>query len=360
MVISKLIRYKSYKLFGFPKTFPMNLTLGLTYRCNSRCSTCNIWKRKEFKHELSLNEFEKIFKNIGKNRIYLLILTGGEPFLHKDIVEICEYAEKYCKPETVVIPTNCILNEIVVRKTEEILKNCRKSHITVNISLDGIYGKHDFIRGTPGNFDKAMNVYKKLKSFEKKYKNFDVSLHTVISKFNFMDFKEIFEYVSKELKPENYITEIAEHRNELNNTKENIAPEFNEYSQAIDLLIKDLETKKLNLKQALRIEYYRLVKKILKQKKQVIPCYAGIASAQIDPTGEVWFCCVRAESIGNIRDVNYDLMRLWFNEKAEKQRKSIKNKECCCPLASASYTNISLSFAASSRTLYKLLKSRIK
>ena len=361
MLTNKLLNYKLYRFFRFPKTFPMNLTLGLSYRCNSKCKTCNIWRKKDFSQELSLDEFKKIFKNIGKNKLYLLILTGGEPFLHNEIVKICKLAEKYCEPKNIVIPTNCILGNLVVKKTEEILKVCKKSYITINISLDGIGKKQDELRGIEGNFKKTIEAYKKLKKLEKKYKNFDVSIHTVISKFNYKNFPEIYDYVTKKLKPKNYITEIAENRNELYNMNNNITPSLNQYSSAINFLIKDLiKQQKLNLKQALRLEYYELVKKILKNKKQIIPCYAGIASAQIDPTGEVWFCCVRAETIGNLKDVNYDLMKLWYNKKAKRQRKSISHNECYCPLASASYTNISLNFKTSIKVLFNLLKSKLK
>jgi len=360
MILQKLLFYKLYKIFRFPKSFPMNLTVGLTYKCNSKCKTCNIWKRKIFDKELSLKEFKKIFEKIGRDNIYLLILTGGEPFLNKDIVEICSCAEKYCQPKSIVIPTNAILEKHIIKQTEQILRRCKKSHITINISLDHIKEKHDYIRGIPKNFNKVLKTYKKLKKLEEKYKNFDVSIHTVISKLNYKDFPKIYNYIIKNLKPKNYITEIAEKRNELSNTKEDITPDFKEYSSAIDLLINKLQKQKLGLKQSFRLEYYKLVKEILKKNKQVIPCYAGISSAQIDPTGEVWFCCVRAESIGNLRDVNYDFRKLWYNKKAKKQRKSIANKECYCPLASASYTNLALCLKTSVKVIINLIESRIK
>ncbi len=337
----------------------MNLTLGLSYRCNSRCKTCNIWKRKNIEKELSLEEFRRIFEKIGRNKLYLLILTGGEPFLHKDIAEIAIFAEKYCSPKTIVIPTNCILENRIIEKTKEILENCKKSHITVNISLDEIGDKHDEIRGVKGNFKRAIETYKKLKQLEQLYSNFDVSIHTVISKFNYRNFQQIYNSLNK-LNPKNYITEIAENREELSTMGCDITPSYEEYSGAIDFLINQIKDKKLNLKQALRLEYYKMVKELLKTKKQIVPCYAGIASAQIDPTGEVWFCCIRSESIGNLKETDYDLMRLWNNEKAKKQRKSIAKKECYCPLASANYTNLSLDLKTSISVLFNLLKSKIK
>ena len=60
------------------------------------------------------------------------------------------------------------------------------------------------------------------------------------------------------------------------------------------------------------------------------------------PDGNVWGCCVRAETVGNVRDHEYDFKRVWFGPDADRFRASVKNKECACPLANASYTNLLL------------------
>ena len=360
MVLKNLVSYKLQRSFGFPRDLPMNLAVASTYKCNSRCKTCFIWKINKFDKELKVDEFEKIFKKYGKNKLYLLTITGGEPFLNKDIDKISFFAEKYCNVKKIVIPTNAILNTYNLGKVKSILSGLKKAHLTINISLDGVGEDHDHARGIGGNYERVINLYKDLQELEKEYKNLDVNLHTVISRINYKDFGKIFSHVMNELKPKNYITEIAELRPEMGNLSENITPNYEEYSSAIDVLIRDLENRKLNVKQSFRLEYYKLVKEIIKKKTQVIPCYAGIASAQIDPTGEVWFCSLRAESIGNLRDVDYDFSRLWHNDKAKKQRLSITNKECYCPLANASYTNIALDFKSSFRVMSKFLMSHFK
>jgi len=106
--------------------------------------------------------------------------------------------------------------------------------------------------------------------------------------------------------------------------------------------------------QAFRFEYYALVKKFLARNEQIIPCYAGISSAQISPDGEVWPCCVRADSMGNLRDYNYDFIAVWNSPEAAKIRSSIKNRECACPLANASYTNMLVHPASLFRVLRNL------
>ena len=51
---------------------------------------------------------------------------------------------------------------------------------------------------------------------------------------------------------------------------------------------------------------------------------------------------MRAESVGNVRDHDYDFGAIWFGQLADSFRASVKNKECACPLANASYTNMLL------------------
>lgn len=350
MIILNSIKYKLFRRFGFPKVMPMNWTFNLLYRCNSRCKTCNVWKKKT--NELSLVEYEKIFKNIGKN-IHWAILSGGEPFLREDIVEICKLLYKYCRPSIIVIPTNGTLCKLIPKKTEEILKLCPKSHVTINLSLDGKYDKHDYIRSIKGNFDKAIKTLDGLKKL-KHYKNLEIGIHTVISKFNYKDIPELYNFVMDELKPDTYITEIAEERKELDTKGMNITPSYEEYSSAIDYLINKIkESKPIKIKQLFRLKYYQMVKDYLKYKKQILPCYAGIASAQISADGEVWPCCVRADNLGNLRDNEYNFKKIWFSDKTKQIRKSIKNKECACPLASASYSNILCNYKSVIKTLLR-------
>jgi hypothetical protein len=87
----------------------------------------------------------------------------------------------------------------------------------------------------------------------------------------------------------------------------------------------------------------------------VIPCYAGIASVQISPDGEVWSCCIKAKSMGNLRENGYNFKKIFYNAKFEKERKSIKSKECYCPLANAAYTNMLMDIP----TLFRVAKRLI-
>jgi len=339
----QLFLYWLARRTGFPKTLPTNLTLNVTYRCNSRCLTCNIWKKQA--DELSLTEWKKIFKNYN-SRPFWLILSGGEPFLRRDLVELTRAGYHYLKPAVINIPTNGILYKTIPQKTKKILKNCPHSEIVINFSMDGVGKDHDKIRNTPGNFEKLIKSFQAVKELKRDYTNLTIGLHTVISKYNVKKIPKICDFALS-LEPDQYITEIAEQRVELDTQNLDTAPSLKDYSRAIDYVSKKIFQRKFQglakATEALRPEYYQLVKKILRQKTQVIPCYAGWASAQISADGEVWPCCVRGDNLGNLRDNDYDFAKIWFSPGTKKVRRSIRNKECFCPLASTSYTNMILS-----------------
>jgi MoaA/NifB/PqqE/SkfB family radical SAM enzyme len=341
-VFGRVVEYKLFRSVGWPRMLPLNLTVGLTYRCNSQCKTCNIWRRKS-SYELSVTEFDEVFKNLGG--AYWFTLSGGEPFLRNDIVEVCRSVHDNCKPGIINIPTNGLLWDVIPERVKEILEVCPDSQIVVNVSMDGIDEQHNEIRGVKGNFERAMKTYKALRSLDND--NFELGIHSVISVFNVQELPLIYEKL-RELNPDSYITEIAEERVELNTIGANITPSLEDYTKTIDTLSDAVKGEKWartsKLTQSFRLEYYKLVKRALKEKRQIIPCFAGFASAQIAPDGDVWTCCIRAEPLGNLREVNYDFRKIWFSEKANELRASIKAGECYCPLANASYTNMLCNF----------------
>jgi MoaA/NifB/PqqE/SkfB family radical SAM enzyme len=189
-----------------------------------------------------------------------------------------------------------------------------------------------------------MSTYRRLKELKTEYKNLTLGIHTVISNFNIDSFPELCDFVQRELKPDSFITEIAEERVELDTVGLGITPTAERYTVAIDALLESMRDKRLSgvaeITQAFRREYYEIVKRTLREQRQIIPCMAGVASAQIAPNGDVWTCCVRAESMGNLREHDYDFGTVWRTGKAKQLRQSIKARECYCPLANAAYTNM--------------------
>ncbi|MCB5254731.1 MAG: radical SAM protein [Candidatus Cloacimonadaceae bacterium] len=350
-IMFRIVGYWLMKHIGFPRLLPMNYTVSLLYTCNSRCSTCRVWKKKA--KNLSVEEYAKIFRSVGRSP-YWITFSGGEPFLRRDIVEVVTTIYRISHPRIINIPTNGLLVDTIVENTSKIAKACPKAQLIINVSIDGIENQHDEIRNVPGNYKKAISTFNKLKALE--LPNLSVGIHTVISRFNVDSFHSVANELMR-LEPDSYITEIAEERVELDTVGLDITPGKVSYKSAIDYLIHRIKNEKYKgmskITMAFRIEYYNMVKQIMRDEKQVIPCYAGLASCQIAPDGHVWSCCVKAYSLGNLRDSKYKFAKVWWSKKAKKERKSIHHKECWCPLANAYYTNMLMNIPTLIRVSYR-------
>lgn len=353
-MLSLLFRIPLYwmmKYLGFPRLLPMNYTVSLLYTCNSRCNTCRIWKKKA--HNLTVDEYKRIFRSVGRSP-YWITFSGGEPFLRNDIVEVVKGIYQVSRPRIINIPTNGLLVSTIVEKTAAIAEACPKAQIIINVSIDGIDTQHDEIRNVPGNYKKAVSTFHKLKAL--KLKNLSVGIHTVISRFNVDNFYSVANELMR-LEPDSYITEIAEERVELDTIGLDITPTKVSYKSAIDYLIHRIKNGKYKgmnkITMAFRIEYYNLVKAIMRDEKQVIPCYSGVASCQISPDGDLWSCCVKAKPLGNLRKNHNNFRKTWFSTAGALERRSIHKGECWCPLANASYTNMLMHIPTLLRVSYR-------
>lgn len=337
---------------------PITLTFSVTGMCQSNCKTCYIGREfrrnpdKIRKLDLRLDEIEKFFKDLGY--VYFLNISGGEPYLRDDLVEVIELAMRYLRPKIVHIPTNAYLSgkiEKVTRRILDIMKRYNhKVPLTVKPSIDGIGKKHDEIRGLKGNFTRLEETIRRLKIVERDYDNFHLELGTVVSTYNVNDLREIEDWVHKQ-DVQSYRNEIAEQREEFFNIGEEITPSDELYEKLMvnfkKRIVENLTNKRTLAKitESMRLVYYDLVVRILKDKRQVVPCFAGISNIHLNYDGDIWPCCVLgyAHTMGNIRDFHYDYDAMHRSEKAKAVLKYIKEEKCHCPLANQAYSNILMS-----------------
>ena len=364
-LLSHVLRYRLARHGLLSVGTPLVLTFSVTNRCNSKCKTCNVWKNpNKSSEELRLDEIEKIFQSMGK--LYFLNMSGGEPFLRNDIAEIIALGQRYLSPNLVHIPSNGLLTEVIEKRVTEILESLsKKTFLTIKLSLDGVGEAHDEIRGISGNFEKMIATYSRLDKLRQDYPNFHLGFNTITSKFNINNLEGIAEY-ARSLNPDSYVTEVAENRSELFNLADDITPDSETYKQ---LILQFRESTKENLRsrrsiskytEASRLVYYDYVVKILRQKRQVLPCYAGFSNVHLSPFGDVWPCCILAynQSMGNIRDFDCNFNKLWNSSKAKSVRQHIKAGNCYCPMANQSYSNMLCNTTAMAKVAKNLLFAR--
>ncbi|MBM4388240.1 MAG: radical SAM protein [Deltaproteobacteria bacterium] len=140
---------------------PYKLTFSVTDRCNMSCSHCGIWRKKP-ENELNSDEIREFF---ALNRGFRWIdITGGEPFLRDDIVEIFEaILNTQAHLALLHFPTNGWHTDGIVECAKWIKKKFAGKFV-VTVSLDGDKETHERVRGKPGSWEKAVETLLKLRS----------------------------------------------------------------------------------------------------------------------------------------------------------------------------------------------------
>jgi MoaA/NifB/PqqE/SkfB family radical SAM enzyme len=77
-VLPQIPVLKASYVTGRALALPVNITVSVSYQCNSRCKTCNVWLLPN--DDLVLPEWDRVFESLGRAP-YWFTFSGGEPTL---------------------------------------------------------------------------------------------------------------------------------------------------------------------------------------------------------------------------------------------------------------------------------------
>jgi Fe-coproporphyrin III synthase len=147
----------------------------VTYRCNARCGMCDSWRMKPGS-ELSPPDVARVFARLG--RLDVVRLSGGEPFLRDDLLEIGEAIRRASRPRVLHITTNGSFPDKVAAFAQGFSAPRRLAFL---VSLDGHREEHDRSRGQSVSYDTALETVRRLVAL-RRTRGIDVSVnHTVVS-----------------------------------------------------------------------------------------------------------------------------------------------------------------------------------
>ena len=332
--MSSLVRHAGSILW---KRRPVHLTFFLTRKCNAHCPFCFYLKSPDNPQtaatELSLDEIERITRSMGK--LLWLAFSGGEVYLRKDLVEISKMFYDRNSPAVMLYPSNGLLPDLIRDQTEQIAAHCRSSVVVVKLSLDGVGSDHDKLRDTRGNFDKTMQTYKLLLGLLDANPNFELGFNTVLTAQNQDKAEEIIDFVSG-LDSRTTHTISMVRGNLLDNGYKQVDPE--NYRRAAEMLATRLRDRTsgihrfrgARLKAAQDVLQRRFIHQTLIGQDRSLPCYAGRLNLVLTESGEVYPCEILPQSLGNVRDHDYDIMQVTRTGKAVDILRSISTSNPHC------------------------------
>ena len=171
---------------------PLKVNFCLTYWCQYRCKTCNIWQRKPT-DELTTDE---VIAFVRENpHVTWADLTGGEIFLRPDIDAILDAVVTGWRRLAILhFATNGFLTDRIVRSVAAIAGRGPATTI-VTVSLDGDEKTNDEIRGIQGGFRRQIDTFKALRRIP----DITVVLGVTLSSHNAGRFAETFAACTREV-----------------------------------------------------------------------------------------------------------------------------------------------------------------
>lgn len=312
----------------------------VTRKCNLKCVHCYAQAKDEtFKNELSTQEGKDLIDDLANFGVPVLLFSGGEPLVRKDLPELADYAVK--KGMRAVISTN---GTLISPDTAKVLKEIGLSY--VGISLDGMETVNDKFRGVPGAFKAALEGIENCKQAGIK-----VGLRFTINRFNKDEVEAVFDLLEQKDIPRVCFYHLVYAGRGSSLVNDDVSHQ--ETRTILDLIMD--RTKKLHdkgiSKEVLTVDnhadgpyvYMRLLKENPERAKEVIELLKmnegnnsgrGIGCVSWDGkvhADQFW----RHYSFGNIRDRKFS--DIWTDtnnslmQKLKEKKKHVKGKcSTCC------------------------------
>lgn len=322
--------FRYCRLTGNPPK-PAVLSLAVTGRCNSHCVMCNIWKSARDnpdieKLELPRQNIIDILSTSLFSELIELDLTGGEPHLRDDLVDIVlgiiNLKQSYLpRLRSIIITSNGFLPQRVISNYKAILSSLRGADIdlvSVN-SLDGIGDTHDRIRGTAGAFSKVSETIDGLIKLKNENPRFIPGIKTTILHRNvgslndisgFASSRGLFHIISPAL--------FTRARFKNMEMKDRLTLGMEEYDTVRDFY----SSEELGANY-----FYTTAGRFLETDKKRWTCSALFNYMFVDYDGSVYPCEIVPEAIGNVKEQNID--DIWHGSEARRLRGEIGKLECC-------------------------------
>jgi len=315
---------------------PEELHIELTHRCNSRCVMCDLWPQglRSKDKELSKEDIEKLIRQSRYLKdVKMVVLSGGEPFLREDFVDICGVFAKYLPDVTLNILTNGLDTDLILDKVGDIIRKYSPKKLMIGSSIDGIGDMHDKIRGVKGSFacmKETIEILRKINGLECCL-NFTITpknYRQLIASYRFSkDLGACFSaqfVVKKEVRCNFSWNEYQ--LNEIERMTKDIIIDLLESRDIKEIIDNPL----LNVGLISQLYYWSNLVEYERQPGRILPyCPAGRRFAMLTPYGDLFFCpLLKHKIVGNIRNKSFD--GLWLSEEAKTICDFISSGRCHC------------------------------
>ena len=300
-------------------------------RCNMHCSFC-CYAAMDARNSSNImpKDWGNTFKR-AKSLLHLTI-TGGEPFLRKDLTEIISEIINNSGVPRVSIKSNGFYLKRIKEYIPELIKRHKNTEFTLSISLDGPKDIHDKVREFKGAYDKVVETINIMAEYRKE-KNFFLRLASVLT----VETKEFLPGLLNETDkwPIDF-HEVILVRDIPDEEQIKLKEIYRQLSESQQKKTSKNWRKSFNGK--IFDKLYKETIKRLDKHKNHSPCVAGSRFVEIFPDGVVRGCEVSKlwdiSTIGKVEETK-DIVDILNSKKAKDFSKIAKDCSCTFECANA-------------------------
>lgn len=338
---------------------PTTTVLFVTRRCSLSCKMC-FCEAREPADELHPEEVARLARSLPP-QVYVMF-TGGEPFLRSDLPDLT--APFYDRgARNLHIATNAFHMERTLAGVEAIAGHARRARVIVVVSIDGPAALHDDIRGLPGAHARTVATTRALLERKRRHANLSVLANVTFSAFNQEHWRETIDFLRDDLGVDAVNIGLVRGRTRR---PEATNVDLERYAEAQRYLLRGNRRRYFSpvLERLCRFkqvdQFETLVRIAQGDPPRHYACGAGRVFHVITETGDVHACEMRGSSIGNLRDVDMDFMRIWRSRAADVERSDIARRACLCTYECAMGPSIATSFVTLPRLARFLWRGEFK
>jgi MoaA/NifB/PqqE/SkfB family radical SAM enzyme len=315
--------------------------LFVTSRCNAFCRTCFYHAELNQPGDMTFAQIEKISRTMPP--ITDLWLSGGEPTLRRDVVQIIDTFVKHNGVDRIIIPTNGLVKSRVYEIVDHTLGQHPQLDLYLNIALDGYGETHDRIRGVPRNWEKALDCIRSLYPLKEKYTDrFRLNVNTVVCAENYTEIEMLSEFMWENFQLDGQYFNIVRGEtlvgDSIKQVPAEVLPRLYAHVSKLtkrygDRMFANDDAGRRFVKNVAYVgtitTHYRTQHANFQQSTAwPFPCTAGETTAVIDYNGDVRACELR-EKFATLSDYDYDFGALWAAQERKKELNAIDGGKAC-------------------------------
>ncbi len=287
----------------------------VTNECNLRCEHCYRDAGNEYSNELSTQEGKDLLSEIAKAGFKLMVFSGGEPFMRKDILELTEHAVSVgLRP--VYGSNGTLLTKEMIRK----IKAAGGSSVAISLHMVD-KDKLDEFCGMPGTYEKSIQAMKNCKE-----EGFDFQVNTTAFTRNIDEIEKLCE-LAKEMGAKSHHVLFLVPTGRGEDIEEESLREKN-YEILIRKLLEKREELNFDIKPTCAPQFMRIAaQKDQDMGRYTRGCLAGMSYCSIVPNGDVWPCPYLPIKVGNVRDTPFS--EIWKTSKVFNDMRSLDYTGSC-------------------------------